>query len=142
MFDNNALDLWGLFASAFISSTIAPGGSEGVLGWLVMQSSIPNSLLLITATLGNTLGAMTTLALGFFTARNWPNRISSEKYRMIALAKLKRWGASALFFSWLPVIGDALCFAAGWLGLPVFRAVLIILIGKFFRYAAVVYFVS
>ncbi len=61
MTDGN-LDLWSLFASSFISSTVAPGGSEAVLAWLVSRSSISTPLLLVTATVGNTLGALTTLA--------------------------------------------------------------------------------
>ena len=30
---------------------------------------------------------------------------------------VQRWGAAALLFSWLPLVGDALCVAAGWLRL-------------------------
>ena len=32
-------------------------------------------------------------------------------------AHLQRWGTPALLFSWLPLVGDALCVAAGWLRL-------------------------
>jgi membrane protein YqaA with SNARE-associated domain len=44
-----------------------------------------------------------------------------------------------LFLSWLPVIGDGLCFAGGWLKLPLFFSVLAILIGKALRYSALAY---
>jgi membrane protein YqaA with SNARE-associated domain len=42
-----------------------------------------------------------------------------------------------LFFSWLPIVGDALCFAGGWLRLPLSSAFLIIMLGKFCRYLVV-----
>jgi membrane protein YqaA with SNARE-associated domain len=42
-----------------------------------------------------------------------------------------------LYFSWLPIIGDALCFAGGWLKMPIMSSGLIILAGKFSRYAVI-----
>ena len=50
---------WGLFLSAFISSTIAPGGSEAVLAYMVSQGHYSVNYLLALAVIGNTLGAMT-----------------------------------------------------------------------------------
>jgi membrane protein YqaA with SNARE-associated domain len=54
-----------------------------------------------------------------------------------ALNRVKKGGVWVLFFSWLPVIGDVLCFAGGWLKLPFLPACLVILSGKFTRYAAI-----
>ena len=34
---DESIGLWGLFISAFISSTIAPGGSEAVLAYLISE---------------------------------------------------------------------------------------------------------
>ncbi|MGH8497586.1 MAG: YqaA family protein [Methylococcales bacterium] len=131
--------LWALFVSAFISSTIAPGGSEAVLAWLVARSSIPAHFLLATATVGNTLGALTTVLLGIFARNGSSKARMSGKRRNLAVDRVQRWGVPALLFSWLPVVGDALCFAAGWLRLPILPSMMAILVGKFCRYAAVVY---
>jgi membrane protein YqaA with SNARE-associated domain len=139
MFESGSLELWGLFASAFISSTIAPGGSEGVLAWLVLHSSIPTSALLVTATVGNTLGALTTLCLGILAEKGYARIRFAEKQKVAALGRLRRWGTPILLFSWLPVVGDALCFAAGWLRMPLLRSTAAISIGKLFRYAVIVY---
>ena len=57
---------WGLstlFVSAFISATLAPGASEAVLAFLIAHSDLPPGWLLLVATTGNTLGAMTTWLL-------------------------------------------------------------------------------
>ena len=45
----------------------------------------------------------------------------------------------ALFFAWLPIIGDALCFAAGFLRLPFMASCAAIATGKAVRYAALIY---
>ncbi|MGR8930670.1 MAG: YqaA family protein, partial [Gammaproteobacteria bacterium] len=62
----------GLFLSAFISSTIAPGGSEAVLAYLVNSHEYDIMLLVTVATIGNSLGAMTTWWLGLWTAKKYP----------------------------------------------------------------------
>lgn len=126
----------GLFTSAFISSTIAPGGSEAVLAYMVAAGNYPVEQLVIIASIGNTLGAMTTWGLGILAAKKFPANLLPEKKRK-ALAVVRKRGVWALFFSWLPLVGDALCFAGGWLRLPLLPACLIILSGKFARYAAI-----
>ena len=40
--------LWGLFASAFLSSTILPGGSEAVLAAVAMHDHHSTSAMLLT----------------------------------------------------------------------------------------------
>ena len=55
----------GLFISAFISSTLAPGGSEAVLTYLIIEGEDPTIYLVMLATLGNTLGAITTFYIGY-----------------------------------------------------------------------------
>lgn len=137
--DNHSVELMSLFASAFISSTVAPGGSEGVLAWLASHSSIPAPMLLATATAGNTLGAVTTIILGALAEKGYAHSRLAEERGRSAIERVRKWGVPALLFSWLPVVGDALCFAAGWLGLPIVRSIAAILIGKFARYAVVVY---
>jgi membrane protein YqaA with SNARE-associated domain len=133
------LELWGLFASAFISSTIAPGGSEAVLAYMVTKGLYANQTLLVVATVGNTLGALTTWGLGLLAAKKFPVATLLSPKKQQALAIIERRGVWVLFFSWLPVIGDVLCFAGGWLKLPFITACIIILLGKFTRYAMIVW---
>ena len=133
------LELWGLFVSAFISSTIAPGGSEAVLAYMVAEKIQPIAWLVSTATVGNTLGALTTWWLGYLAAKKYPVESILEKNKQRALSWLKRWGSWSLLLSWLPVIGDALCFAAGWLKLPLFFSIFLIFVGKLIRYLMVAY---
>lgn len=131
--------LTGLFASAFISATIAPGGSEALLAYLTSQGSMAVGQLVAVATLGNTLGAMTTWGLGVWTARRYPAENQLPARHLQALQTLQKWGCWALLFSWLPLVGDGLCFAGGWLRLAPAPALLAILLGKALRYIAVAY---
>lgn len=132
-----SLGLWGMFTSAFISSTLAPGGSEAVLAYLISNAQFSTMLLLLIATVGNTLGAMTTWWLGVLAAKKLPvaTQLSDKKQKALVLVSKK--GLWVLLFSWLPLIGDALCFAGGWLRLPFLPALLFILLGKLGRYAVI-----
>jgi membrane protein YqaA with SNARE-associated domain len=131
--------LMGLFVSAFVSSTIAPGGSEAALIYLLMEDEFSQANLLTAATLGNTLGALTTWYLGALTARGYSvEKVFHGKHER-AISLVRGWGPIILVFSWLPVIGDAFCFAAGWLRLPFTISLLMIALGKLARYAFIVY---
>lgn len=119
--------LAGLFTSAFVSATLFPGASEAVL--LALISSWPESswLAVGVASVANTLGSMTSYLIGRFFPRKVSNR---------AIEWLERWGVWSLLFAWLPLVGDALPLAAGWLRIPWAKSAFFILVGKSARYVA------
>jgi len=131
------LSLWGLFVSAFVSSTLFPGGSEVVLGVIAAQREYAPSLLLAIATLGNTLGAVTTWLLGALLARRWSPDTGLSARQQRAVGHARKWGSPILLLSWLPVVGDPLCFAAGYLRLPFIASLLFMALGKAARYTAI-----
>ncbi len=121
--------LWGLFAASFIASTVFPLSSEAVLfGFLKLH---PEELVpaLILATTGNTLGGLTSYAIG----RLLPVRVQ-QKLDPKALDKLRRYGSPLTFFAWLPVVGDALCVGAGWLRLNWMYVTAFMAAGRLLRY--------
>ena len=124
-----------LFASAFVSATVLPGNSEIVLVAVLKAFPERFAQAIALATLGNTLGGLTTYGVG----RLLPQRKIPDGR---ALAWVRRYGAVALLLSWVPVIGDALCAAAGWLRVPLWSSALALLIGKLARYLAVAQAVS
>ena len=130
-------ELGGLFLSAFISSTIAPGGSEAVLAYMVANGHYQVVQLVIVATIGNTMGAMTTWFLGVLAAKKYPVATLLPANKQKALNLVRNKGIWTLFFTWLPLVGDVLCFAGGWLKLPFLQACLIILLGKLGRYVVI-----
>src|SRR3954447_3778573 len=101
-------ELLGLFAVSFAAATLLPMPSEAALyGYLILHPD-DATLAVSVATIGNTLGGMTTYLMGRLLPRG-------KKFNEKALSLIQRFGAPATFFAWLPVIGDALCAAAGWL---------------------------
>ncbi|MBL0123242.1 MAG: DedA family protein [Betaproteobacteria bacterium] len=117
--------LWGLFLSAFVSATILPGNSEIAL--VAVLAKFPQLFweAIVVATIGNTLGGMTSYLIG----RIVPNKAEGK-----ALAWLRRYGEWTLLLSWVPLIGDALCVAAGWLRINPWLALAMLAIGKCARY--------
>ena len=55
-----------LFISAFISSTLLPGGSEVLLIYMATQTDESLLSLWFAASLGNTLGGLTSWLLGYW----------------------------------------------------------------------------
>ncbi len=128
--------LLGLFVSAFLSSTILPGSSELLLIALATQGRASHWSLLSVATVGNTLGGMTSWMLGWLIAWRYPlSELSKDAHRR-AVERMRRWGSPVLLFSWMPIIGDPLCVAAGWLRMSWIGALLFIAMGKAIRYWA------
>lgn len=124
---SEALGLAGLFASSFLSATLLPGNSEIVLLALLHQAPELEGRALAVATIGNTLGGMTSYLVGRLFPKPQENR---------ALAWLTRYGPAALLLSWVPVVGDALCVASGWLRQKIVPVALFMAAGKFARYWA------
>ena len=129
---------WGLFVSAFLSSTLLPGGSEVALVALSLAHSEERVWLWAVATSGNTLGAMAMWGLGWAMSRRFGLDTPNNTRRQRAIEKLRRYGTPALILSWLPIIGDPLCFAAGWLRMSIWRSLFFIVLGKGLRYAAII----
>jgi membrane protein YqaA with SNARE-associated domain len=134
--------LAGLFLASFLAATLLPGGSEAVLAALLLAHPEQAMPALALATLGNTLGGMSTYALG----RLLPEKLmrsgiqtdgADEGTAVKHIATLRRHGAPALLLAWAPVIGDALCAAAGWLRLPWLPCAIWMALGKGGRYLVV-----
>ena len=121
--------LAGLFLASFLSATLLPGGSEAVLFALIRLHPEQTLPALLLATLGNTLGGMVTYYMG----RLLPQHLAPEKSALAG-----RHGAPILLLAWAPIIGDALCAAAGWLRLPPLACAAWMAAGKAARYVVVV----
>ena len=121
--------LAGVFGASFLASTIVPLSSEAVLFAFLKLYPDQAALALALATLGNTLGGLTSYAIG----RVLPDR-KQKKLDQRVLEKLKRYGSPLMFFAWLPVVGDALCIAAGWLRFNWIAVTAFMAAGRLLRY--------
>ena len=123
------LSLASLFASSFLSATLLPGNSEVVLIAMLLSGVSQPWLLVLIATMGNSLGGLTNVILGRF----FPLREKS-RWQEKAVGWLKRYGAATLLLSWMPVIGDLLCLLAGWMRISWGPVLFFLCLGKALRY--------
>jgi len=127
-----------LFFTALLAATLLPGGSEALLLYdLSLHAQIP--LLFIAATLGNTFGALVNYLLGrkgadFLVRRRYANAAVLKRADRI----FDRYGAWALLFSWMPVVGDPVTLVAGVLKYDLKNFLGLVLIAKGMRYGVVI----
>ena len=129
---SDLLSLASLFASSFLSATLLPGNSEVVLVAMLLSGVSQPWLLVLIATMGNSLGGPTNVILGRF----FPLRKKS-RWQEKAAGWLKRYGAATLLLSWMPVIGDLLCLLAGWMRISWGPVLFFLCLGKALRYVIV-----
>ena len=125
-------ELLGLFLASFAAATLIPMPSEAALyGYLKLYPE--NAVLAVmVATVGNTAGGMTTYAIGRLVPEKTQSRLNAQ-----ALARLRRYGSPVTFFAWLPIVGDALSLAAGWLRISWWSALSFMAAGRLARYLAI-----
>lgn len=123
-----------LFSTAFISATLFPLGSEALLIYDITQG-YNIYLLLLFATLGNSLGSVVNYYLGlkgeeYLISKN----ILSEKYIEVFKKYFDKYGSICILFAWLPIIGDPITFVAGILKYDFKKFIILVTISKFLRY--------
>ena len=121
------LSLVGLFVVSFLSASVLPGSSELVFITMLINKIAPDSTILWVATVGNTLGGVTTFFVGRFIPSS---RLPNER----VLLWTEKWGGFSLLFSWVPFLGDVICITAGWLRTGVILSLLCLSTGKLIRY--------
>ena len=104
----------GLFAISFLAATLVPLGSEAAVA-VMAASGFDPSMVFIIATTGNSLGSL----VNYFAGK-WGGNFIVKKYVRTQSRKLDwagktfgKWGSPALFFAWLPIVGDPLTVVAG-----------------------------
>ena len=127
----------GLFFGAFIAATVVPFSSDVMLVALLVAGGDPY-LAVLSATLGNWLGGLTSYWIGYLGRWDW-----IEKYLKVSRAKLERqqdnitkYGSVLALMTWLPIIGDVMAVALGFYKVSFKRSAIFMLIGKCLRFVA------
>jgi membrane protein YqaA with SNARE-associated domain len=91
---------------------------------------------LITATMGNWLGSISTYGIGWLGKWEW-----IEKWFKISRAKIekqqtkiKKFGSILAFLVWVPIIGDMFALALGFYKVNFPKCCVFMLMGKFLRF--------
>lgn len=122
-----------LFTSSFLAATLLPGGSEAVLVGVLLAYPELHWQALLLATIGNTLGGMSSYLIGRFLPDE-KTLLKKLRDSTRGLEWVRQHGTPILLLSWAPLIGDLLCVAAGWLRANWLWALVFIATGKFARY--------
>lgn len=123
-----------LFASAFISATLFPLGSEALLIYDIKEG-YNIYLLVFFATIGNTLGSIVNYFLGLKGEEYLiEKKLLKEKYISKGKRYFNKYGFICLLFSWLPIVGDPITFIAGILKYNFKKFLLLVFIAKLARY--------
>ncbi len=133
------MGLWGVFLSAFVSATLLPGSSEVVLTALITaypEQAWPGFWVALA---GNLTGCLLTFGMGH-AGREGYERFQRVKVDLEQpnIRRLRRWGPPGLVLALLPLVGDALVLAAGWLKMPFWASLFWIAVGKGARYLLLV----
>lgn len=126
-----------LGATAFLAATVVPFSSEAaVLGALALGGD--PGWVFLAASVGNCLGGLSTVALGWWWARAAQARLAATRRGAQVSAWATRYGAWCLWLSWLPLVGDAVLLAAGVFRLNKWAIVGVGLGTRVARYAAII----
>lgn len=124
--------------AAFLAATILPAQSEALLVALLLEGSAHVGLLLLAASLGNTLGSVVNWWLGHYVEKFRNRRWFpvSDKALQQAQQRFQRYGYWSLLLSWMPIIGDPLTVIAGIMRMPLAHFIALVALAKTGRYAA------
>ena len=136
MFDTLfGLGYLGLFLISFLGATLVPRATEVfVIGMARLDYNI--WWVMITATMGGFVGNL----VNYYVGQKGTDFVLSryikidEKTWARAETTFQKYGVVALFFSWLPIVGDPLTIVAGAFHTKMTVFTFWVILGKFLRY--------
>lgn len=134
------LGYFGLFIASFLASTVVPFSSEALLGTMIYYK-YDAVWCIAVATFGNTFGSITSYFLGYIG--NWKMLekyfgVKKEKIEKFH-AKIKNKGSIIALLTWLPIVGDLISVALGFMRVNFKSVLFFTFVGKLFRYIIIVY---
>ena len=129
------LGLIGLFIGCFLAATVIPFSAEILLVGAMVAGCDPVTTFCV-ATLGNSLGSLTSYAMGYLGKWEWIEKwlhVSREKLEK-QKTKIDKYGPLLAFLCWLPFIGDVFAIGLGFYRLNFIKCVIFIFMGKAARF--------
>ncbi len=125
----------GLFSGSFLAATILPFSSEILVTGMLLAGASP-FYVLITATIGNWLGSLSTYGIGWIGKWKWIEKWFKTSHEKIEAhqTKIAKYGSLLAFLVWVPVIGDVFALALGFYKVGFIKCYIFMLIGKFLRF--------
>ncbi len=126
---------WGLFLGSFLASTVLPLSSDALLVAALLAGG-DVVWVLVSATVGNFLGGVTTYYLGYLGRWEWIEkylRISHAKLERQS-AKIKKYGSLMALMSWLPILGEVITVALGFYRVNFVTSSIYMFVGRALRF--------
>ena len=132
---------WGMGLAAFLAGSFIPFSSEAVMATLLVTTSMDPVLLLVSATIGNTMGSMFNYWVGHLGDADRIGRWLKVKPRRLERAKrwVARYGGWAGLITFLPILGSAISIALGIMRVNWLFVFSTTLTGKTLRYIIIAY---
>ena len=129
---------WGMGVLAFLSGSIIPIASE-VLLLFFLGIGMNAVLLIVVATIGNTIGGITCFLLGYLADKEmlWRLFRISDKKMKRADELIQKYGYWTAALSFLPALGEVILVALGIMRVNKYKVIAVMALGKFLRYAFV-----
>lgn len=131
---------WGLLLAAFLAATILPFSSDVLLAAMIVGGYDPVQLW-IFAIIGNWSGGMVSYGMGYLGKWEWiekylrVNRSKVERF----MDKAQRYGPLFALVTWLPIIGDPMAIALGFVRSPLWLTAWWMFVGKGLRYVVIIW---
>lgn len=125
----------GLFIGCFLAATVIPFSAEILLVGMLLAGGNP-LVTFCVATLGNSLGSLTSYGLGYMGKWEWIEKylhVSREKLEK-QKSKIDKYGILLAMLVWLPFIGDVFAIGLGFYRLNFVKCVIFIFLGKAIRF--------
>lgn len=131
---------WGILFTAFVAGSFFPFSSEAVMTGLLAAGLDP-WLLVVYGTIGNVAGGMFNYGVGRMGKLEWIEKYLHVKQKDMDRATRFMAGRGAWmgFFAFVPVLGSAITIVLGLMRANVVISLISMTIGKFLRYAALIY---
>ena len=135
MFDLESLGLLGLFIGTFLAATILPFSSDALYIAVLAATKDPIGCLAV-GTVGNWLGSVVTYWIGWIGRWEWIEKWFKVKRETLEKQKVKidKYGVWLASLSFLPVVGDAIAIAVGYVRCNFPLVSLLFFVGKLIRY--------
>lgn len=131
---------FGMFIAAFLAGSLVPISSEVVMTALYAAGTSPLELL-VWGTLGNVLGSLFNYGVGSLGREEWILRyckVTPEKLER-GRRYVRRYGPLTGLLSWVPLLGELISVALGFMRVNFYLSTFYITIGKLVRYGALLY---
>lgn len=135
-----AYGLWGMLIAAFLAGSFFPFSSEAVM-LALLATGLDAWELIVWGTIGNVLGSAFNYAVGRMGRLDWVERYLHVSQQSLQRAERFMAGRGAMmgFFAFLPVLGSAITILLGLMRANIPLSFFSITLGKFLRYALLVY---